>query len=141
SIVDVPDVEFNASSPGEGGPPVHLSPTSDARSHLESPTLQRCVAIYLVAKCRPGPHHAHVAAENIPDVWKLVERKATQTPSGTCDARVTAVDGVPGPEILRADHHRPQLHQLEVDTVHPDSDLPVENWAAVLELDRECCES
>ena len=50
---------------------------------------------------------------------------------------VAAVDGEAGALRLGADDHRPQLQQLEVRPVQADPRLPVEDRAAVLELDRD----
>src|SRR5207248_916772 len=53
------------------------------------------------------------------------------------DARIAAVDCVARSFLLRADAHRAQLQQLEVDTALADAYLAVEHGPAVLELDRD----
>src|SRR5581483_10961694 len=53
------------------------------------------------------------------------------------DARVALVHGDACSLPLRADDHRAQLEELEVGAVLADPRLPVEDGAAVLELDRE----
>ena len=95
------------------------------------------VFLDLVAQGRPRPDHAHVAAQDVPQLRELVERQASQDPAGSGDPSVSLVDGEAGALVLRADHHRPQLHQVEVDAVLADPPLPVQHGASVLELDRE----
>ena len=53
------------------------------------------------------------------------------------DPAVSMVDRVAGAHALRADDHRPQLQDVEVDAVLPDTGLAVEDRPAILELDRE----
>ena len=55
----------------------------------------------------------------------------------TRDARIAFVDREAGALPLRADLHRPELHQLELLAVQPDTPLAIEDGTAVVELDRQ----
>jgi hypothetical protein len=136
-MLDVPDVELDALVPRQGRAPVDLRPARDPRLDLEPAPLTRRVLLDLVAQRRPRPDHAHVAAQDVPQLWKLVERQASQNAARAGDPSVALVDREAGALVLRADHHRPQLQQVEVDAVLADAALPVQHGAAVLELDRD----
>jgi hypothetical protein len=116
---------------------VDLRPTGDPGLDLEAATLTRRVPLDLVAKGRPRADDAHVAADDVPELRQLVDREAAENPAGGGDPGVAVVDGVACAQLLRPHHHRPQLEQLELLAVLSDALLPVEDWPAVLELDRE----
>src|SRR5262249_46931491 len=137
AVVDVPDVELDPVLPRDGGPSVDLRPAGDARLDLQPASLARRVALHLVRQGRPRPDHAHVPADDVPELGQLVDREPPEDPAGARDPRVALVDRVPGSDLLRPFDHRPHLEQLELDAVLADAVLAVENRAAVLELDRD----
>src|SRR5207302_5842686 len=116
---------------------VHLGPAGEARLHVEASALPRRVLVDLVAKRWSRADQAHVAADDVPELRQLVEREPAEGAARSRDARVAAVDGVARALLLGADDHRPQLEQVEVAPLVADAPLPVEDRAAVLELDRE----
>ena len=61
--------------------------------------------------------------------------------TGIVSSSVAPVDRVPGAQALRADDHRAQLEDVEVDAVLAHAGLPVEDGTAVPELRRERRES
>ena len=81
---------------------------------LEPAPLPRRVPLDLVAKRRPRADHAHVAADDVPELRQLVDREPAQDPAGARDPRVAPVDRVTGADLLGADDHRPHLQQLEL---------------------------
>ena len=95
------------------------------------------VLVDLVAERRPRPDRAHVPAQDVPELRELVDRGPPQDPPDARDPAVSMVDRVAGAHALRADDHRPQLQDVEVDAVLPDTGLSVEDRPAILELDRE----
>jgi len=95
------------------------------------------VALHLVGERGTRPDHAHVPPDDVPELRQLVQGQPTQQATDAGDAGIPLVDREAGAHLLRADHHRPQLEQVELDPVLADPPLPVENWAAVLELDPE----
>src|SRR5215207_2424668 len=136
-VLHVPDVQLDSLLPGKRGPAVDLRPAGDARLHVEAAPLAIRVLLDLVAQGWARPDQAHVAADDVPELRQLVEREPPQDASGPRDARIALVHGPPGSLLLGAGHHRAELEQLEVLAVPPDAPLPVEDGAAVLELDRE----
>jgi hypothetical protein len=119
---------------------VDLRPARDPGLHLESAALPRRVALDLVRERRARPDQAHVAAHDVPELRELVEREAPQDSAGPRDPRIAFVDREARAAALRADLHRPQLQELELGSADPDAPLPVEDRAAVVELDRQCGE-
>src|SRR5690348_3324489 len=135
AMLDVPDVELDPVRPGEGGSAVDLRPARDARPHVEAAPLPLVVLLDLVAERRPRADHAHLAADDVPELRQLVERELAQEAAGARDPRVAVVHREAGAHRLGADDHRPQLEQLEVGAVRAHPGLAVENGPAVLELD------
>ena len=105
--------------------------------HLEAPPLTRRVTLDLIRERGAGADEAHVAAHDVPELRQLVERQPPQQPARARDARIAFVDGEARALPLRADLHRPELHELELLAVQADPPLPVEDRAAVVELDRQ----
>ena len=105
--------------------------------HLEPAALAIGVLLDLVAQRRPRADHAHVAADDVPELRQLVDRGAAEEAADARDPAVALVDRVAGALLLRADDHRPQLQQLEVGAVLADARLPEEHRAAAVELDGE----
>src|SRR5664280_870456 len=140
AVFDVPDVQLDPLVPGQGGAPIHLRPAGQPGLDLEPAQLPGGIAVDLIAKGRARSHDAHVASENVPELRQLVEREAAQRSPGARDARVAAVDRVARAYLLGAHDHRAQLEQLEVAAVLANTPLPIQNRAAILQLDRQCRE-
>src|SRR6185295_317732 len=127
TMLDVPDVELDAVFPGQARSPVDLRPAGDAGAHLEAASLARRVTLHLIGERGAGADEAHVTADDVPELWQLVERQPPQHPSCARDARIAFVDREAGALPLGTNLHRPQLHQLELLTVQPDAPLAIEN--------------
>ena len=136
-MLDIPDVKLDAVVPRQLCTAVDLGPARQPGLHVQPPPLPWRVLLHLVTQGRPWSDHAHFPAQDVPELRKLVERKAAQRAPHPRDPRIAAVDRVPGAEPLGADDHRAQLEELEVDAVLADARLPVENGPGALELDRE----
>src|SRR5207248_10847864 len=137
AVLDVPDVELDPLRPGQHSAAVHLRPAGDAGLHVEPVPLPFVVLLDLVAQRRSWPDHAHLATDDVPELWQLVERELAQEPARARDTGVVAVDGEPGADCLGTDDHRPQLEELEVGAVPAHARLAIEDRPAVLELDGE----
>src|SRR3954451_20600571 len=133
SVVDVPDVELDPLGPGQSRSSVDVRPPGHARLPVEPPPLVLRVLLDLVAKRRPWPDHAHVAAEDVPELRQLVERELAQDAADARDPRVARVDREARTLLLGVDDHRAELQQLEVRAILADPRLAVENRPAVLE--------
>src|SRR5262245_40469022 len=94
AMVDVPDVELDPLLPWQRRPTVHLRPARQARPHLEAAPLALRVRVHLVAESRAGADQAHLAAEHIPELRQLVERRPPEQAADPRDAAVPLVDGV-----------------------------------------------
>src|SRR3954447_6591270 len=92
-VLDVPDVELDPLRPGQLRAAVDLRPPRDAGLDLQAPALMLVVFLDLVAQRRPRADHAHVAAQDIPELGQLVERQLAEDAAGARDARVAAIDG------------------------------------------------
>jgi hypothetical protein len=68
---------------------------------------------------------------------RIVDRRASQHATDARDAAVALVDCETGAHRLRADDHRAELQDVEVDAVLAHAGLAVQDRPAVLELDRE----
>src|SRR5262245_34088740 len=123
AVVDVPDVELDPVLPRHGRPAVDLRPARDPRLDLQAATLPRRVPLDLVRARRPRADHAHVAADDVPELRQLVDRQAAEDPPGARDPRVALVDRVAGADLLRTLDHRPHLEQLELEAVLADAAL------------------
>src|SRR4051812_44000632 len=136
AVLDGPHVQLDPLGPGQGRAAVDLRPAGDPREDVEAATLAVGVLLDLVAQRRSGADHGHVPPDDVPELRQLVERQPPQHAADAGDARIALVHGPPRALRLRADDHRAQLQQLEVTPVLADARLPVEDGAAVLELDR-----
>jgi uncharacterized membrane protein len=114
---------------------VNLRPAGDPRLHVESAPLPLVVLVDLVTQGRARTDDRHVALDDVPELWQLVDRQPSQRAAGSRDARVAPVHRRTGSERLGAHDHRAKLEQLEVDAVLPDPCLTIEHGAAVIELD------
>src|SRR5687768_74527 len=137
AVPDVPDVELDPLRPRQRRASVHLRPAREPRADVEPVPLVLVVLLDLVAQRRPRPDDAHVAAQDVPELRQLVDRRPPQDPPDAGDAAVSVVHRIAGAHALRTDDHGAQLEHVEVGAVLPDAGLPVEDRAAVLELDRE----
>src|SRR5262245_401539 len=68
AVLDVPDVELDPVLPRQRCAAVDLRPAGDSGPHLEPAALALCVALHLVTQCRPRADHAHVAADDVPEL-------------------------------------------------------------------------
>src|SRR4029079_19587986 len=68
AVLDVPDVQLDPVRPGQGGAAVDLRPAGDPGLDLQPSALALVVALHLVAQRRAGPDHAHVAANDVPEL-------------------------------------------------------------------------
>jgi hypothetical protein len=137
-MLDVPDVELDPVVPGQRRTPLDLRPAREPGSHLEPFALTFRVPFDLVAERRPRADDGHLTADDVPQLGQLVDRRPTEDSPDARDPGVTAIDGEPGALPLCADDHRAELEDVEVAAVLPDAALPVDDRAAVLDLDREC---
>src|SRR4029079_4533993 len=133
----VPDVELDPVIPGEGRATVHLGEAGEARANLEPAALAIRVPVDLVAQCGPRPDHGHVAPEHVPELRQLVHGEAPQDAADARDPCVALVDGEAGADVLGADGHRAELHEVEILAVLPDPRLAGEHAGSVVELDRK----
>src|SRR5262249_56944370 len=117
AVLDVPDVELDPFGPGQRGSTVDLRPAGDAGLDVEPTPLALVVLLDLVAERRPRADHAHLAANDVPELWQLVQRELPQQAARPRDASVAAVDREAGAHRLGAHDHRPQLEELEVHAV------------------------
>src|ERR1022692_1038698 len=88
AMLHVEDVELDPLVPRERRAAVHLCPAGDPRLHLETARLVRSVPLHLVAERGPGADHAHLAADDVPELRQLVERQLSQDAADPGDARV-----------------------------------------------------
>src|SRR5207244_13274233 len=95
------------------------------------------VLLDLVLQRRPGADQAHVPAEDVPELRKLVEGDPAEDAAGTGDPRIALVHGPAGAPGLRADDHRSQLQQLELDRALAYAPLTVQHRPSAFELDRQ----
>ena len=114
-----------------------LRPAGEPGPDVETVALVLVVLLDLIAKCRARADHAHVPAQDVPELRQLVDRRAAEDAADARDAPVALVDGIAGTDALGADDHRAELQHVEVDAVLADAGLPVQHGAAVLELRRE----
>src|SRR5437588_6332218 len=131
AVLDVPDVELDPFRPWQRGASVHLRPAGDPGLHVEPVPLAVVVLLDLVAERRPRADHAHLAADDVPELRQLVEGQSAEQLADARDPRVAAVDGRAGADRLRADDHRPQLEELELGAVLADPPLPEADGPAV----------
>ena len=137
AVLDVPDVELDPVRPRERRAPLNLRPAGEPGADLEAAALVLVVLLDLVAKRRARPDHAHVAAQDVPELRQLVDRGAPEDAADARDARIALVDREARAELLGADDHRPQLQELEVGAVLAHSRLAVHDRRSALEPRRD----
>ncbi len=137
AVLDVPDVELDAVGPWERRATVDLRPARQPRTEVEPTTLVLVVLLDLVAQRGTWPDDAHVAAQDVPELRQLVDRRSPEDAPDPCDPAIALVDRIAGTHAFRAHDHRAQLQHVEVDAALTHPSLAVENRAAILELDRE----
>src|SRR5439155_19546958 len=81
AVLDVPEVELDPLVPRELRPAVHLGPAGQAGPYLQPAALPRGVLVDLVAERGSRADQAHVAADDVPELRKLVEREPAQEPA------------------------------------------------------------
>src|SRR5260221_6106871 len=117
AVLHVPDVELDALSPRQSRTPVDLRPAGDPRPDVQAVALVFVIAVDLVAERRPRADQRHLAADDVPELRQLVDRRPPQDATDPPDPRGATVDRLVLTSRFRADNHRPQLQQLEVDAV------------------------
>src|SRR5262249_5179772 len=130
-VLDVPDIELDSFVPGQARAAVDLRPAGQAGLDLQPAALARRVALDLVGERGPRPDHAHVAADDVPELRQLVDRQPAQEHTRPRDAGVAFVDRGARTDALGADDHRPELEQFEADAVLADALLAVGHPPAV----------
>src|SRR4029079_17581489 len=135
AMLDVPDVELDPLRPRKLRTAVHLGPAGEPRAEVETVALVLVVLLDLVAERGPRADHAHVSAQDVPQLRELVDRRAAEDAADARDPPVAPVDRISRTHALRAHDHRPELEDVEVDAVPTDARLPVENGSTgILEL-------
>ena len=76
--VHVLDIPFDASFPTERVAAINLGKPGEARSHLKAATLKGGVLLHLIPQRRSRPDDAHLSANNVEQLRKLVEREPPQ---------------------------------------------------------------
>src|SRR3954468_2546431 len=109
AVLDVPDIQLDPLGPRQGRAPVDLRPSRDPGLHLEPPPLPSRVLLDLIAERRSRPDHAHVAAQDVPELRQLVERELAQDAADARDPRVARVDREARTLLLGVDDHRAEL--------------------------------
>src|SRR5437763_517397 len=96
---------------------------------------------------RAWPDQAHLAYEDVQELWQLVERAPPQPPPHAGHARVFGdleesllrLVAVPERVLQRlgVGHHGAELEHVEAPAVAPDAQLAEEHGPAAVELDRD----
>src|SRR5579862_8960989 len=86
AVLDVPEVELDPLRPAETRAAVHLRPAGDAGLDVEPVPLTIVVLLDLVAERRARADQRHVAADDVPELRQLVERKPPEQAAGRRDA-------------------------------------------------------
>ena len=84
------------------------------------------VLLDLVAQRRTRPDDAHVAAQDVPELRQLVDRRSPENAPDAGDPAVALVDRIAGADAFGAYDHRAQLQHLEVDAVLAHASLAVD---------------
>ena len=113
AMLDVPDVELDALGPGQRGASVDLRPARQAGPHLEPAPLALVVALEVRRRHRARADEAHLAAQDVPELGQLVDRRAPQERADARDARIARLDDAVAAQLLGVDGHRAQLEHLE----------------------------
>ena len=116
-------VALGIRAPGEDGALVGVPearPVGDARTHAEDLLLALGVHVGVVAHLGTGPDEAHLAAQDVEELWQLVELELAQELSDPRDAWI-AVRGRRSAELLGVDDHGPKLEDPEVPSAETDS--------------------
>jgi hypothetical protein len=77
-MVDVPNIEIELLFPRERIAAVDLGPTRYTRLDLMPPPLICVVARNIFRQQRPWPNQTHVALEDVPKLWQLIQAKTPQ---------------------------------------------------------------
>lgn len=74
-VIDIPRVELEPRGKTERMAASHDGPTRDARSYVVAPRLIRRVLVEILHEQRTRPNEAHLAADDIPELRKLIEAR------------------------------------------------------------------
>ena len=77
-MFDVPHVELDPLRPRKCVAAGDLGPAGNARGNFEAPALKIIVLLDLVAEGWARPNDAHVTADDVPELWQLVEGPPAQ---------------------------------------------------------------
>ena len=96
---------------------------------------------------RPRADQCHVAAQNIEELWQLIEARLTQESADRCDpgvvlkfeafAKLGKKAGILGKYGLGIHHHRPELQAIEHLIVPTEPLLAKKDWARTCQGDKE----
>src|SRR6056297_1891833 len=119
---------------------LELGPAGDAGLHRVAFGVEGNVLLELRDELGPlgaGPDDAHLAAENVQELWQLIEAELAQHRTHSGDARVVLLRPLRLARRLRIFDHAAELEHVEVLAVQPDPPLTVEHRSAesVLQLD------
>ena len=106
-VSDVPQVELDTSWPADPIATIDLRPTCEPWPYGKAPPLVVGVPFDLVGQRRPRTDQAHVAAQNVPQLWKLVSSAGPKEASeswSAFDVPFAYVCGI---------SHRAELHDAE----------------------------
>jgi hypothetical protein len=106
---DVLQVELDAGGPVNPVPAPHLSETGHSWADAEALPLRRRVPRHLVGERGTGTDDAHLAAGDVDQLRKLVERQPSQHVAHRCNPLGVGEDWVAFGRV----HHRAELDDLE----------------------------
>ena len=145
-VVDVVEVEPSIGAEVRIVACLHLPQTGHTGWHAQSVEQSVVELRHLVGQRRPRPHEAHLAAQHVPQLRQLVERRGAKH---TSDARHTRVvlelEQWPGPLVRSPQHrqlgfgldtHGAELDHVERAAVATHAALPEQHRAPVVEDDR-----
>src|SRR3990172_6654690 len=111
-----------------------LPEASNPRLHRQAPAVPDVVSGDLVQERGPRSDEAHLAAQDVPQLWQLIDARPTDPPSGTRDPRIVGdLEGPPvhlvpivdfGASGLRVARHGPEFQDREHAALEPHPTLP-----------------
>src|SRR5262245_66537804 len=106
-----------------------LRPARHTRAQIEAAKLARRVELDLSGEGRTRPDDAHLPAQHVDQVGKLVEREAAEELADPRHPRVSGGHGRADADGVRSLAHSAELEELEDPPVLADPPLPVEHGA------------
>jgi hypothetical protein len=136
-VLRVPDVQLDSLLPRDPRAAADLGPAGHPGLELEAAALPLGVQGDLGREGRPRPDDRHLAAQDVHQVRKLVQRESTQEAAGRRHARVALDDSGSDSDRIGSRAHRSQLPHVELLAADPDPPLPVDDRPARAQLDRQ----